>query len=179
MESSSYFVKLIRENNLQLAAIILTHSHWDHTADAPVLRKITGADIMMHPADEFRLLDPNLHSIFPLPFHLEGTKAQKYLNHLDILEIGKLKFEIRHTPGHTEGGICLIEHNNKSVFSGDTIFEDSVGRVDLPGGDWNTLKKSIYENIFILDDNYIIYPGHGNQTHVGWEKANNIFLKEL
>ena len=179
MESSDYFVKLIRENNLQLTAIILTHSHWDHTADAPLLRKISGADIMIHAEDEYRLLDPNAHSIFPLPFKLEGTKAQRYLNHSDILEIGKLKFDVRHTPGHTEGGICLVEHNNKSVFSGDTIFQGSVGRVDLPGGDWNTLKKSINEQILSLDNDYIIYPGHGTLTHVGWEKANNMFLNEL
>jgi hydroxyacylglutathione hydrolase len=179
MESCNYFLEKIKENEVNLIAIILTHSHWDHTADAYILQKNTGADVMIHPADEYRLLDPNAHSIFNLPFKIDAVKPQKYLNHLDIISIGNLSFEIRHTPGHTEGSICIIEHNNKTIFSGDTIFEGSVGRVDLPGGNWNILKKSIKEQILNLSDDYKIYPGHGRPTSVGVEKVSNIFINEI
>jgi hydroxyacylglutathione hydrolase len=179
MDSYKRLCDIISENNLQLDSIILTHSHFDHTADALTLQKKYNSELLIHEADEYRILFPNENSVFPLPFKLEPAKATKYLNHLETLEIGNMKFEIRHTPGHTEGSICIFEHESKIIFSGDTIFREDVGRTDLPGGDINSLEKSIKEQILIFSDDYKIYSGHGRETTIGNEKLNNLFIRGL
>lgn len=174
--SAEIFIDFSRNNDIKIQAIILTHSHFDHTADAALLKGKTNAELYVHQSDEFRLLEPGKNLLFSLPFKLEPAIPDKYLNHLDTLQFGQIQLEVRHTPGHTGGSVCLINHEEKLIFSGDTIFNRSIGRTDLPGGSYNQIIKSIHESILSLDDDYKIYSGHGISTTVGFEKKNNPFI---
>ncbi len=98
------------------------------------------------------------------------------VEHGEVLDIGDLKFEVRHCPGHTLGHIVLVEKNERAVFTGDCLFSGTIGRTDLPGGDHEQLIESIYEKILSLDDDFTAYCGHGPETTVGSEKASNPFL---
>lgn len=176
LESTTYFDSLITENKIKVEAIILTHTHWDHIADTAKLQRLTGAKVYVHSKDQHRLTEPMNHTIIPLPFNIESVTDYVLISHDDVIKIGNLKFLVAHTPGHTEGGICLIEHNKKIIFAGDTIFNESIGRVDLPGGSMDTLMKSIKGILMNLPDNFKIYSGHGPSTTIGWERRRNPFL---
>ncbi len=176
LESSERYLSEIKERSLELDSIILTHTHWDHTAEAGKLRELTNAPIYVHEDDEYRIKDPMNNSVFPLPFTIEPITADNYLRHGKKINCGKITFEIRHTPGHTEGGVCLIDHDNRLVFAGDTLFFGSVGRVDLPGGSGKQLIDSIKRELMSLPDDYKIYSGHGATTTIGEERKNNPFL---
>jgi hydroxyacylglutathione hydrolase len=178
LDSLFEFQSLIEKNKIVLKGIYLTHSHWDHAGEAAVLGRTLMAPVFIHEKDDFRLKNPNEHTIFPLPFTIEEVEVKSYLNHLDVIECGSLRFEIRYTPGHTEGSICLVEHNQRVIFSGDTLFNGSVGRVDLPGGSGEQLMKSIKNEILTLPDDFKVFSGHGPETTIGYERKNNIFLNE-
>lgn len=175
-DSSDLLFEILDKHKVKLEAIILTHSHWDHAGDAHELKKRTGALVMVHKDDEYRLLEPNKNTIMPLPFVLESVAPDKYLNHSDQLMFGDYEFEVRHSPGHTEGSICLVNHKEKIVFAGDTLFNQSIGRTDLPGGSSDKILQSINEQLMTLDDDYKVYSGHGPATTIGDERLFNPFL---
>jgi hydroxyacylglutathione hydrolase len=161
------------------AALVLTHTHWDHTGDAAELkRRYPEMLIYVHRDDEYRLVDPMKHAVWQLPFEVEPATADRYLAHGDELAIGGLAFSVLHTPGHTEGGICLYDRTHKVIFVGDTLFAGSVGRTDLPGGDWQTLSDSIRTHLLGLPDDIEVYPGHGPTTTIGAERIGNPFVGE-
>lgn len=176
LESSTHFFSLLKEKKLKLQAVLLTHSHWDHVGDCAKIIKSTGTPVFIHELDEYRLKNPNNHSIVPLPFKIEPATNIKHLNDRDVLKFGPIELEVIHTPGHTEGGVCFVEKNYKVVFAGDTIFRESCGRVDLPGGSMELISRSINELIMSLPDDFTIYSGHGPATTVGHEKTNNPFV---
>lgn len=176
-DSAQYLVRAANRHNLTIELIVNTHGHWDHIADNVELQLRTLAPIAIHRLDEWWIRDPKPVE-FSLPFEIPRTKAGRYLEHGDVIEVGKLRFEVLFTPGHTEGGICLYERIEKVLFSGDTLFAGSVGRVDLPGGDWEVLMKSIREQLLTLGDSTIVYPGHGPSTTIGHERRRNPFLRE-
>ncbi len=176
LESTQSFMKAVHRNHLNVKAIVLTHTHWDHTADAAELRRQTGAKIYTHKEDTYRVLSPNKFTIMRMPFELEAAKPDVELEGGEIIDIGNLKFEVIFTPGHTEGGICLFEKNNKSLFTGDTLFLGSIGRCDLPGGSMSDLIQSIKEKLLILGDDVKIFSGHGPTTTIGNERVSNPFL---
>ena len=176
LDSCNFFIRQVGENNIKLHAILLTHSHWDHTADCPKLKAETGADVYIFKEDEYRIISPMENTIWPLPFILERLHADKYLQDRDILRFGSLEIETLFTPGHTEGGACFVIHSEKTVFSGDTLFNMSIGRVDLPGGNYEQLITSINDKLMKLDDDYLVNPGHGEPTTVGFERRNNPFI---
>ena len=178
LDSYSKILGLIIEHKITIEAIILTHYHWDHIAHAEELRRQTHAPVYIHTDDEDKIKEPMKYTIFPLPFTIESVSLTKLINHNDVLNTGKLSFEIYHTPGHTEGSVILVERNNKVVFSGDLIFNGSVGRTDFPGGSYESLMNSINNYILTLPDDFRILSGHGPETTVGWEKANNPFLNK-
>lgn len=170
--------KLI-ENGAELKELWLTHSHWDHTADAPDLRDQHNVPVSLHENDEYRLLDPNAYTGgFPLPFEMRGIKADKYLKEGDELIIGHTKFRVLATPGHTEGGVIFVCDDKQTVIVGDTIFKQSIGRTDLPGGDYTQLMDSIVDKVLTLPDEFALYPGHGPRTTVGSERKMNSFIKQ-
>lgn len=168
----------LEKHNLELRIILLTHSHWDHFAGAPKLKELTGAAIAVHTLDEYRLLDPMKHSIVPLDFELSPIKPDVYLQEeMDILFADYSCFQVLSTPGHTEGSVCFVEKNKKVIFTGDTLFKNSVGRYDFPGGNYEDLKNSIKNKILTLPDDFTIYPGHGMKTTIADEKKYNPFIR--
>lgn len=177
--SLDFINKTLKEESAELKEIWLTHSHWDHTADAPELRDQHNVPVLLHSDDEYRLIDPNAYvGGFPLPFDMRGIKADKYIKEGDELILGHQKFRVLETPGHTEGGVIFVNDEKQTVIVGDTIFKQSIGRTDLPGGDFLVLMNSIKNKILTLPDDYALYPGHGPRTTVGSERKINPFIKQ-
>ena len=177
--SLEFINRTLIENGAELKEIWLTHSHWDHTADAPDLRDQHNVPVYLHEEDEYRLLDPNAYTgNFPLPFDMRGIKADKYLKEGDELVLGHQKFRVLETPGHTEGGVIFVNDEKQTVIVGDTIFKQSIGRTDLPGGDFSELMVSIRDKVLTLPDEFALYPGHGPRTSVGSERKMNSFIKQ-
>jgi glyoxylase-like metal-dependent hydrolase (beta-lactamase superfamily II) len=176
LESAEYFLEVAEQEKVKIESIFLTHSHWDHTGDVAKVQRATGAKVYIHPDDEYRLGKPNDYTSIPLPFTIEPCKADGFMRHGDIITCGGWNFEVRHTPGHTEGGVCFIDHAQKLAFVGDTLFAGSIGRTDLQGGNTETLLNAIRAQLFTLDDSFIALPGHGTHTTIGVEKRTNPFL---
>ena len=164
-------LQFINDKNLILKYILLTHGHGDHIGDLAKLKRATNVPIVIHRADEYRLQIPE-----DMGFKIEPTHADILLNGGETLQFGNTKFKVVSTPGHTEGGVCYIFEKEKIIFSGDTLFNGSIGRTDFDGGDFNTLIKSIKEKLFILSDDYCIYTGHGEPTSLKDEKLYNPYL---
>jgi len=176
-DSTRHFLSAARKHNLTVELIVDTHGHWDHIADNLELQRQTLAPIAIHRLDEPRIENPK-PVFFQLPFEIAPTKAGRHLEDGDSIQVGNMQLEVLFTPGHTEGGICLYERTERVLFSGDTLFAGSVGRVDLPGGDWDTLMKSIHEKLLTLEDHVTVYPGHGPPTTIGVERRRNPFLTQ-
>lgn len=161
------------------SALLLTHTHWDHVGDAAELRRrFPGMLVYVHRDDEYRLVDPMKHTVWPLPFEVEAVTSDRYLAHGDRFTLGGITLAVLHTPGHTEGGVCLYSEEHKAIFVGDTLFAGSVGRTDLPGGDWNALRESIASRLLTLPDDIAVYAGHGPTTTIGIERETNPFIGE-
>lgn len=160
------------QSNLEVEAILLTHGHGDHIAAIDNF----AVPVFIHNCDKDFLKDPhlNLSSIFFKPFQLKTIPS--IFQEEDELEfrLSNLKFKILHTPGHTPGSCCFLIDN--ALFSGDTLFCEGVGRVDLPAGNWHTLKNSIKNKIYSLRPDIKVYPGHGPFTTIKHEKSNNPFV---
>ncbi|GBD05058.1 MAG: hypothetical protein AA908_07765 [Chlorobi bacterium NICIL-2] len=178
MDSAQWYCSRLKEVGVAAQALWLTHTHWDHTADAAALAAMLGIPVLVHPLDAYRLRDPNAHTAFPLPLHLEAVEIGGYVHHGDVLALGALRFEVRHVPGHTEGSVVFIEHSARVVFCGDTLFAGSIGRTDLPGGDYDQLIASIRRELLSLPDDYVCYPGHLEATTIGQERRSNPFLQD-
>jgi glyoxylase-like metal-dependent hydrolase (beta-lactamase superfamily II) len=175
-ESVKVFESYAVEKELKISALWLTHTHWDHTADAELCAK-KGMDILVHPLDAYRLLDQAAHTVWPLPFKLGNVQYTGIIEQGDILTCGDWTCEVLHTPGHTEGGVCFVDLKHSCIFAGDTLFAGSIGRTDLPGGDMDTLLASIKKSLLNLPEDMIVFPGHGPLTTIGDEQENNPFLQ--
>ena len=161
---------LLNETGAKLKYILLTHGHFDHVAGI----RPTDAKIVMNEKDLGILNQANMYlPMFGIP-DITIPKIDIYVNDGDVLTLGNNNIKVIHTPGHTQGGVCYLVDN--MLFSGDTIFRESVGRCDLEGGDFVQIVDSIKTKIFTLPEDIIIYPGHGKSTDVKWEKANNQFM---
>ncbi|MBK9154705.1 MAG: MBL fold metallo-hydrolase [Chloracidobacterium sp.] len=186
-EESPEVVEYIEQNGLDLAAICLTHGHLDHVGGAAYLHdRFPEADVIAH-REEAELYyslpkQPMLMGIQPHQLaalgmdYAEPPKITRFAEHEDVLEVGELRFEIRHCPGHTLGHIVLVEENERTVFSGDCLFSGTIGRTDLPGGNFQRLIGSIRSEILSLPDDFTVCCGHGPDTTVGRERASNPFL---
>jgi hydroxyacylglutathione hydrolase len=184
---SDELVKFINDNDLQLQAITLTHGHLDHVGGTLDLQKsFPQVEILLHKDDEdlyFGLPQQSLAMGIP-SFALAGLgldfenppNLTRNWQDGEIYKVGNLEFKVLHCPGHTRGHIVLAEQNHKKVFVGDCLFEGSIGRTDLPGGNYEQLIDSIERNILTLGDDFTVYSGHGRETTVGKEKATNPFL---
>ena len=165
----------LAESELKVKYLMNTHGHFDHVSANKRMKKATGAPIAIHPEDEpmFNELSQSAKM-----FGLESENsppADIHLNEGDDISFGEITFKVLHTPGHSKGGICLYTKGH--LFAGDTLFSGSIGRTDLPGGDFDTLISSVRQKIFPLDDDTIVYAGHGPETTIGREKATNPFLR--
>ncbi|TAL26598.1 MAG: MBL fold metallo-hydrolase [Nitrospirae bacterium] len=169
-------IEIIKENNLRVKYIVCTHAHFDHVGAISDIKDETGARIVIHQEERELYNGARDHAAF-LGYELEPLPEPDMLvNEGDKLEIGDLKFEILHTPGHSPGGICLYGEN--VVFTGDTLFAGSVGRTDFYGGDMNKLKKS-FSRLMSLPPDTKVFAGHGPSSTIKHEKASNFFMEEI
>jgi len=161
----------LKKNGATLKYILLTHGHFDHISG---IKNERNAQVLMHSADNEWVTQVNTYlPMLGMPA-MEVPRIDKFIEDNEIIKLGNLEIKVIHTPGHTQGGVCYYVEGN--LFSGDTIFRESVGRCDLPGGDYNQIVDSIEQRIFTLPDEVVIYPGHGKTTTVGWEKVHNSFM---
>lgn len=170
-DNAPLILNTITELKLNIKYICLTHSHADHIAAVSEVKQSTGAEVLMHedesPEDNMFLGLLGLPK--PAPF-----KVDVNLRGWEVIEVGKLKFNVMHTPGHSKGGICLIGEG--VMFTGDTLFKGSIGRADLPGGDQEKLLESIKQRLMIFPNETEVYPGHGPETTIEAERRSNPFL---
>lgn len=168
-------VNYIKENELDLEYIILTHAHGDHIGGVPDMKKeFPNTKLLgcIYDKEMFENAKLNMSSMiygYPVEF-----TADKYVADGDIMKIGEMELKFFHTPGHTPGGMCIQLED--VVFSGDTLFEQSIGRTDFPGSSFQAIVKSIHEKLFVLPDSTKVLPGHMGTTTIGFEKENNPFV---
>jgi len=150
-----------------LKLIVSTHGHWDHIGDNAVVAEHTGAEIAVHALDRERLTDPQ-----PIwaPFDIVPSVPAVDLAEGGVIRFGDLRLRVLHTPGHTEGSVCLLAEDEGLLYSGDTLFAGGWGRVDLPGGDPAEMAASI-ARLAGLEDHIGVFPGHGAATTIGRERA--------
>ena len=164
----------LEEYGAKLKYILLTHGHFDHIAGIRPNLFETTTQIVMHKADLGWLEKTNQYlPMFGMP-QITIPKIDVFVKDGDILKLGDMEIKVIHTPGHTQGGVCYL--TDGKLFSGDTIFRESVGRCDLEGGDFDQIVDSIEDKIFTLPPETLIYPGHGRMTSVEWEKEHNRFM---
>lgn len=177
-DSFESVVEQIEEKGITPGAVVLTHSHWDHTADLNRFRERYGEKLIVygHPEDEYRLSDPNSYLGFPIGIRFEPMKSDRPLVGGDTFTLGQMEFSVIHAPGHTEGSICLHDADNRILFAGDVLFAGSIGRTDLHGGDHEQLMDSIHTKLMRLDDDTRVLPGHGPTTTIGEERESNPFV---
>ena len=168
--------KEVRDNDVNIKYIILTHGHSDHICGVNEHKaEFPDAKIVAYKDEEAMLENPNLNQSpgFGVPY---STKADILVSDGDELKVGDVTLKFIHTPGHTEGGMCIYVKEAKALFSGDTLFRQSIGRTDFPGGSYKEIMDSIRKKLFLLPDDTNVFPGHMGMTSIGFEKENNPFV---
>jgi hydroxyacylglutathione hydrolase len=179
--------RILDEHRLTPAAVLLTHGHIDHIWSAQKVADTYGCPAFIHPEDRFMLSDPikgfgpRLGQLMFGALFREPNQVVELDRDGDKIELGGVTVAVDHTPGHTRGSVVfrIDDGPNEVVFSGDTLFQNSVGRTDLPGGSGRDLLGSIVTKLFVLDDDTVVLPGHGESTTIGAERRTNPFLKGL
>ena len=168
--------KEVRDNDVKIKYIILTHGHSDHICGVNEHKaEFPDAKIVAYKDEEAMLENPNLNQSpgFGVPY---STKADILVSDGDELKVGDVTLKFIHTPGHTEGGMCIYVKEAKALFSGDTLFRQSIGRTDFPGGSYKEIMDSIRKKLFLLPDDTNVFPGHMGMTSIGFEKENTPFV---
>jgi hydroxyacylglutathione hydrolase len=169
-------LQFITENELKPMKLINTHCHLDHVFGNKWVHKKFDLELHLHPLEEKVLaFAPTSGQMWGLNFE-NYSGPLHFINDGDIIELGNDKFEVILAPGHSPGSICFYCKEQNFLIGGDVLFYESIGRTDLPGGDHETLLKSIRERLFVLPDETVVYSGHGPSTTIGHEKKHNPFL---
>lgn len=164
----------IKEMHIKVKYIVNTHAHSDHIGANAAIKEATGAKLLVHAADRSMLTDAKENLSVFWGEAVVSIDADEVLKENDCIVFGESNFRVVHTPGHSPGGICLV--GDKVIFSGDSLFAGSIGRCDFPGGSSDLLIHNLCEKIMILADDIRIYPGHGPETSIGWERVHNPYL---
>jgi hydroxyacylglutathione hydrolase len=176
-DTAAAMVTRARAWNTPIRFLINTHAHWDHFLDNAALLRLSGAKFGIH-RESAPLLKVPQAQMFGIDVDVEPGTPDFFLEERQPLEVGDLKFEILHCPGHCPGSVVLFEPREQVAFVGDVLFAGSIGRTDLPGGDYETLMRSIHEKLLPLGDDVRVYSGHGPATTIGEERRRNPFLAE-
>ena len=167
--------KAMKDNGFEVSAILLTHGHFDHIWGCSRLRQLTSAPVYAYEGEEDLLQSAHLN-VSAEAGRACTVKANTLLKDGEEVTVEDMTFKVIATPGHTKGSCCYYFEEAKMLISGDTLFEESVGRTDLPTGSMSTLVRSIKEKLFVLPDDVVVYPGHGDSTTIEHEKAYNPFI---
>jgi hydroxyacylglutathione hydrolase len=167
---------VLQKNQLRLKQIIVTHAHIDHIGGAMKLKQATGAPILLNKNDYalVKMLDVQatwIGTSAPGPVEIDQSLADQ-----EAIHCGTIKAVAMHTPGHTEGSMCLYFPSEQKLIAGDTLFAGSIGRTDLPGGSFNRIITSLHDRVLALPDETVVIPGHGPLTKIGEERQTNPFL---
>lgn len=169
---------LLSEAKCRLAELWITHGHWDHTQGAAEVVRESGAKVLAHPADRVLIETPEVMEAFMgEQLDLEAVKVDRWVEQGDRLPALGTEAEVRHVPGHCPGNVLFYFAAAGSAFVGDALFAGSVGRTDLPGGDFAALERSVRAQIYTLPPATIVYPGHGPDTTVAREQATNPYIR--
>lgn len=182
--------QILDKNRLTPAAVLITHGHIDHMWSAQKVSDTFGCPTYIHPEDRFMLKDPiygmgpRVAQVFAGAFFREPKQVVELDRDGDKIDLGGISVNIDHTPGHTRGSVCFrilqaAKNEADVLFSGDTLFERSIGRSDLFGGSGRDLLRSIVNKLLVLDDKTVVLPGHGNSTTIGAERRYNPFIEGL
>src|SRR6202008_3191111 len=178
--------RILDQNRLTPAAVLLTHGHIDHMWSAQKVSDTYGCPTYIHPEDRFMRTDPiygfgpRLAQVVTGAFFREPKQVVELDRDGDKLDLGRVTVNVDHTPGHTRGSVVFrVAADTYVVFPGDTLFERSVGRTDLFGGSGRDLLASIIDKLLVLDDKTVVLPGHGNSTTIGAERQFNPYIEGL
>ena len=167
---------VVRKHDLQVKQIVITHAHIDHVGGAMKLRAATGAPILLNQNDYSLLKMLDVQAAW-IGMRSPGTvEIDRSITTGETVTAGSLTADILHTPGHTEGSICLYFPAQKKLIAGDTLFAGSIGRTDLPGGSMQKILRSLHDTLLALPDETVVVPGHGELTTIGDERETNPFL---
>jgi hydroxyacylglutathione hydrolase len=171
-------LEILRQERLTLKQIVITHAHIDHVGGAMKLKAATGAPILMNQNDYalLKMLDMQAAWVGMRP--PGDVQVDETVSQGRVLKIGEISSNVIHTPGHTEGSICLYFPEEKKLIAGDTLFAGSIGRTDLPGGSMDKIMRSLHTQVLALPDETEVVPGHGPITTIGEERKTNPFLQK-
>ena len=175
-DEGNMLINKIKEKNLALAAVLLTHGHFDHASAAAEVAEAFGVPIYAHEKEKETLETPGINLCAMIGGSGAVYHADVYVKDQDVLQLAGFTIKVLYTPGHTTGGCCYYIEKEQAVFAGDTLFCGSVGRTDFPGGSASVLLRSIEEKLMPLPGQTKVYPGHNEITTIGWERQYNPFL---
>jgi glyoxylase-like metal-dependent hydrolase (beta-lactamase superfamily II) len=170
-------VAIIEQYKLQVKQIVITHAHIDHVGGAMKLRALTGAPVLLNQNDYALLKMLDVQASWLGMKDPGKVEIEAGLAHDQTLTAGSLSANVLHTPGHTEGSVCLYFPAEKLLIAGDTLFARSIGRTDLPGGSFEKIMRSLHDRVLTLPDDTAVIPGHGPVTTIGEEREENPFLR--
>ncbi|WP_338158734.1 MBL fold metallo-hydrolase [uncultured Phocaeicola sp.] len=170
--------RYITDNNLKVTHLLNTHLHLDHVFGNPFVKREFGLQAEAHKADEFLLNQVSDQCrMFGFEINEPAVPLGRYIEDKELIRFGNTTLEAIHVPGHSPGGLVFYAASAQCMFSGDVLFNGSIGRSDLSGGDFTALRNGIINRLFVLPDETTVYPGHGDATTIGREKISNPFFR--